>query len=104
MSQSTQIPKPPIVLKVSIREHLALLEVEGFKLPPAERREIPTMAELAAAAGMTTQGLYNISSPSIKKVNIAVLSTVINELRRRGFEVEVGDLLREYPAEIEGGM
>lgn len=83
---------------ITIKEHLARLEAQETQRPPNQRRPVPSMAELAEAAGITRQGMYNFASGSVKMVNLEILSAVINELLRRGFPADVSDLLTAYPA------
>lgn len=43
--------------------------------------------------------MYNLVKGHVKHVNLELLSLVLSELRHRGFDVEVSDLLTAYPAE-----
>ena len=83
---------------MALQDYLVLLEASEIEKPPSQRREVPSLVELATITNMSRQGMYHFSSDEVRRVNLDTLAAVINELRRRGFEVEVGDLLREYPA------
>lgn len=89
-----------MTVTVTLREHIAKLEAEEAQKPPAQRRSVPTLSELAEAAGITRQGMYNIAGGNIKMVNLEILSAVINEFRRRGFSADVSDLLTAYPQSL----
>jgi DNA-binding Xre family transcriptional regulator len=84
---------------VTLKDYLKKLEAAETEKAPALRRNVPTIPELAAAAGVQRQTMYNIAGNNIKMVNLETLSAIMSELRRRGFEVEVSDLLKAYPAE-----
>lgn len=99
MGDSHGAPSPlsPVSVQVSLREYLIQLEASESIKPPHERRAVPSLPSLAAAAGFTRQGLYNLAGGNIKMLNLEVLSKVMNELRRHGFPVEVSHLLTAYP-------
>lgn len=85
---------------MSLRKHLATLEAIEYAKPPLQRRHVPTLAELADVSGITRQGFYAFAKEGAQLVNLNILSVVIAELRRHGFETEVGDLLVIYPANL----
>lgn len=84
------------IVKLALRDLLILLEAGEVGKPPSKRRAVPSLTELAEAANISRQGMVYFSEEA-KRVNLETLAIVLYELRRRGFEVEVGDLLREYP-------
>ena len=86
---------------VTLKEHLTNLESAENRKPPALRRHVPTIGELAKATSLTRQGLYRFADSDAKMVNLSVLSAVISELRRLGFSTELTDILTPYPGDIE---
>ena len=87
----------PVTVVVTIKEHLARLEAQETKKPPNKRRTVPSMAELAAAAGITRQGMYQIAGNRVRKLDLDTLSAVLNMLRYNEFPAEVSDLLTAHP-------
>lgn len=69
-----------------------LSEVESTK-PKDDRRSIPSISELARIAGIGRSGLTRISNNQIGNLNRKVLAKVISELRHRGFDTQVSDIL-----------
>lgn len=89
---------------MSLKKHLADLEAAEYAKPPTQRRAVPSMAELAAAVGVSRQGIYTFAKEDSQLVNLKTLSAVISELRRQGFPTDVKDLLIAHPSElVEGG-
>ena len=75
--------------------------IEAAKLP-SQRRDVPSLTELAKITGIHRVTLTNLANNRIKLVKLATLSAVLNELRRRGFDCTITDLLRTYPtSEVE---
>lgn len=89
----------PVAVIITLKEFITRLEAQEAAKPPRDRRAVPTIPELAEAADITRQGMYNFASGKIKMMNLDILSAVINEFRRRGFEVDVADLLTAFPAD-----
>lgn len=100
ISDSTsQGRKDTVSVQITLREHLAYLEAAEASKWPNQRKEVPGIPDLAAAAGVSRQAMYNIASRQVKMINLEILSAIINELRRRGFDTEIADLLTAYPVE-----
>ncbi len=91
--------KGDIVVTLTIAAYLAQLEAEVLA-NPRDKRKVPSVPELARAAGVSKGAMYNLVKGEVKHVNLELLSAVINELQRRGFEVELSDVLAMYPAEM----
>lgn len=99
MSSSTPNSQPEdVVIQLAIEPLLSRLEAEELRKPAPQRREVPSIPALAAVAGVHRVTMYNLVKGSVKQVNLALLSTIYNELRRRGFEVAISDLLIAHPA------
>lgn len=81
------------VLYVKLGPYLETLENEERLRPEAMRREVPTMKELAQAAGITPVSLSRLVRGKIKSLNFDTGAAIIAELRRRGFDTDVDDIL-----------
>jgi DNA-binding Xre family transcriptional regulator len=86
------------MIRVTLKEHLQQLEASEAVKHPSQRRDVPSIPELAEAAGVTRATLYNL--PSVQSVNLKLLDRIIDELNRQGFETELTDLLTTYPDEM----
>ena len=93
---NSELPED-VVIQLAIEQLLSQLEAEELQKPPLQRREVPNIPTLAEAANVHRATMYNLVKGNVKHVNLESLSAVYNELRRRGFEVEIGDLLTAYP-------
>jgi transcriptional regulator with XRE-family HTH domain len=88
----------PVVAVLTIGKCLAELEVQELgKLK--KTRDVPSIPDLARAAGVSRGTMYNLVKGNVKHVSLELLAAIINELRRRGFDVELSHLLTTYPAE-----
>ncbi|RMG89292.1 MAG: hypothetical protein D6706_21655 [Chloroflexi bacterium] len=78
---------------VNLKPYLAHLELEERAKPEEQRRPIPTLAELAEVVKLHRLSFYRIANNQISKLDLDVLAGIIAELRRRGFDTDVGDVL-----------
>jgi DNA-binding Xre family transcriptional regulator len=93
-----------VAVVITLKEHLTALEKAENDKPPLHRRHVPTIPELAEAAGMSRQALYNIINGQIKQINLETLASIIDALTIRGFSVDVPDLIKTYPkSEVGAG-
>lgn len=69
-----------------------LAEIESTK-HKSDRLPVPSIAELAEAVGIGRSGLGRIANNQIGNLNRKVLAKTIAELRRRGFDTQVSDVL-----------
>lgn len=87
----------PIVILVSINEHLDRLRVAEQSKPLNQRREVPSLADLARISNVPRATLYNLAGRKYESVRLDHLADIINVLREQGFSVTVADLLAEHP-------
>src|SRR5687767_4981461 len=81
---------------ITLKSYLARLEDEERFKPEGTQRKIPTVKELAAAAGVTpTQMQRIISGKRVSSLKLKVGGAIIKTLRKQGFPADVGDIL-EY--------
>jgi hypothetical protein len=69
-----------------------LRQVEGRK-PRSQRRPIPTMKQLALAAGIHPVTLSRLVRGRILALNLEIGAAIIAEMRQRGFDMQLCDLL-----------
>jgi transcriptional regulator with XRE-family HTH domain len=81
-----------MAIRVILKAYLDKLRGEEGRKPEGERREVPTIKELAEAVGVSRTWLSQLANGRERMVNLDILGDVAEELRRRGFAVEVGDL------------
>jgi hypothetical protein len=87
-----------VTVRVALDHYLASLEASETAKLPEKRRQVPSVAELAKAAGINRATLYNLIGNKTRSVNLDVLGAVVSELRQRGFEVDISDVIRIYPS------
>jgi hypothetical protein len=86
----------------TLKSYLARIEEEERTKPETRRRPVPTVADLARAAGVTPQAIYKIINGGITAMSFATGGAILAEFRRRGFPTQVGDLIGYADAESEG--
>lgn len=84
---------------VNLKSYLADLERDELAKPKEQRREIPTLADLADTVGMHRISFYRIANNQVGKLDLGIANQVIEEMRRRGFPMEVDDLLVYVPSQ-----
>jgi DNA-binding phage protein len=99
-SLPSSLTSEQLTVQMTLTDHLKRLDVAEFSKPLGERRPIPTIAELAEAAGMSRQGMYKLASNRVASVRFEVLASIMMELRQRGFPTDVSDLITAYPIEL----
>lgn len=77
---------------VTLKDLLLRLELEERQKPAKERRAIPTITELAAAAGVSRIAMSNLVNDNRQRIDLVMLEGALKELTRRGFDVEADDL------------
>lgn len=82
-----------MAVRVKLKSYLAQLEdSETFK-PEGERLEIPTVSALANEAKITRAQMHRILANDIRSLKLDVADSIIKSIRRRGFSMDVSDLL-----------
>lgn len=87
---------------VNLKSYLADLERNETARPEKERRQIPTLAELADVVGMHRISFYRIANNQIGKLDLEIADKVIAEMQRRGFPMQINDFLIYIPHEQVG--
>ena len=81
------------MVQVVLKEYLMRLKVAQYDSPKSIRRQVPTLIDLAKAAGVTRQTMSRFVNNETLGINREILTSIILELRRYGFDPKVGDLL-----------
>lgn len=82
-----------MAVKVKLKTYLAQLEDGEVFKPQEQRFEIPTVSALADEAGITRAQMHRILANDIKSLKLDVADSIIKSMRRRGFVMDVSDLL-----------
>jgi len=85
-------------LRVRLKYYLQSLEAREELKPESERLAVPTVAELAAGAGVTPATIYNILGRN-KHLNLDTLGRILGELDRRGFPTNIQDVIIQIKEE-----
>ncbi len=84
---------------IALGVYLEHLETVERTKPEAARRDVPTMRELARAAGISPVSLSRLVTGKVGSLNLHTARAILDELHRRGFEAEVNDILTYEPPE-----
>lgn len=72
---------------VAIKPYLETLKLSE------DRERVPTISELATAAGMHVNSYRRLAQNETGKIDKIAIGKTIAELRRRGFDTQVSDIL-----------
>lgn len=72
---------------IKLRSFLATLQDEGH--------EVPTITELANEIGVSRPQMYRIAAGKVDNLSLSAIAGIITAMRKRGFKMDIGDLL-EY--------
>lgn len=81
------------VVYVTLKEYLARLEALESTKPLEQRRDVPSMAQLARLAGVHPMTISRWVTGETKSTDHHVMSVIIDELQARGFDTDLTDLL-----------
>lgn len=93
MPTRTKFADGGATLYVVLRPYLEQLKALESSKPPSERRPIPTIEEIASDVGVSKAAIYNLASGEVQQLNLKIAGRIIASLRRRGFHMEITDLL-----------
>jgi transcriptional regulator with XRE-family HTH domain len=81
------------VMIVTLKSYLeTLAELERAK-PEADRRQVPNLVELAAAAGIHKATLSRWASGQIRSLSFDTAIAILDELNKRGFRSDLSNIL-----------
>lgn len=85
------------VMFVTLKSYLEeIAQIEKTK-PVERRREVPTMAELAKAAGIHPMTMSRWVNGITQTTNHNTVATIIHQMRCRGFSTDISDLMAYRP-------
>jgi len=88
---------------ITLKAYLENVETFERSRPEGQRRHVPSLRELARDVGIHEVTLNNIANNNIQQLNLGTGAKIITALRRRGFKMDVGDMIAyRPPEEIEG--
>ncbi len=83
---------------VTLKSYLDTLEELERLKPERDRRKVPTLTELAAAAGIHKGSMSRIVNGQVRYLSFEVGSAILDELNRRGFSSDITDIVSYHPA------
>jgi hypothetical protein len=78
---------------IVLKSYLERLEALEKSKPEASRLPVPSIPEIAADVGVSAAALYKIAAGDIQQLNLRIAGRLIVAVRRRGFPMELTDLL-----------
>jgi len=84
---------------ITLKSYLGHIEALERSKPPGTRRTIPTIGELADELGIHRVTLSNIVNGNIQQLDLKTGGRIITAMRRRGFEMDVTDMIAYRPPE-----
>jgi DNA-binding Xre family transcriptional regulator len=78
---------------INLEAYLSQLKAIEKMKPEDQRRKVPTLSELADCLGMHKTSIIRLSNNKVKQLSLETGDKIIAEMRRRGFPMEVGDLI-----------
>lgn len=96
------------ILYLTFGSYLQKIRSKEYQRPILERRQIPTYTELARIAGVSHSTVSRMARGDVDFLNLPVCHAVISEMRRRGFDIDIHDILtyigpppRKRPVDLE---
>ena len=84
---------------VTLERHLAILKESERAKPKEQRRRVPSYAALAIAAGVDTATISRLARGEIESLKLQTGAAILDELRARGFDSDLNDILAYKPKE-----
>jgi DNA-binding Xre family transcriptional regulator len=85
-------------LFINLDAYLSQLKAVESTKPKGERRHIPSLSELAESIGMHQTSLSRLANNKVEQLNLETGDKIITEMRRRGFQMTVEDLIAYIPS------
>ena len=96
------------ILYLALGSYFQKIRSKEYRRPILERRKIPTYTELARIAGVSQSTVSRMARGDVDFLNLPVCHAIISEMRRRGFDIDIHDILtyigpppRKRPADLE---
>lgn len=86
---------------IRLKSYLDELAAAEEAKPEAQRRQVPTMKEIAEAVDYNPVSMSRLATGKIRSLNLELASKIIDEVRRWGFPMETTDLVVYRPSKQE---
>jgi DNA-binding Xre family transcriptional regulator len=83
----------PMPMYINLKTYLSSLEAIERSRPANERKQVPNLSELARSLGMHQTSINRIANNQVNQLSLETADKIITEMRKRGFLMQVGDLL-----------
>jgi hypothetical protein len=87
------------IMYIRLKPYLEELAIKEEARPEEERRPVPTMEEIARSVKYNPVSMSRLVTGRIKSLNLELGAAIVDELRRRGFPMQVTDLVGYEPPE-----
>ena len=84
---------------INLNTYLSRLKALESTKPKEERRHVPSLSELAESIGMHQTSLSRLANNKVGQLSLETGDKIMTEMRRRGFQMEVTDLVAYIPSE-----
>lgn len=86
---------------INFEAYLSSLKAVESSKPERHRRRVPTISDLAKSIGMHQTTLSRLINNQVSQLSLETGDRIITEMRRRGFPMEVTDLITYRPPDPE---
>jgi DNA-binding Xre family transcriptional regulator len=80
-------------LYINLKAYLSTLEAIESTKPESDRKHVPSLSELADSLGMHKTSIIRLANNKVNQLSLETGDKIIIEMRRRGFPMEISDLL-----------
>ena len=87
---------------ITLKAYLENVDTYERSRSEGQRRHVPSLRELARDVGIHEVTMNNIANNNIQQLNLSTGAKIITALRRRGFKMDVNDMLAYRPPEDVG--
>lgn len=77
----------------NLGSYLKELKAIEYTYPEDKRLDVPSLTELAKMAKWNSNSMSKLARGDVASINIAVAGRIIREMRRRGFPMQITDLI-----------
>ena len=82
------------MIRIVLREYLKRLQaIETLKDKGQEKKDVPSLAELADLAGLHRGSIFRIAGNKGSSIHFKTANTIIKVMRKEGFDMKLSDLV-----------
>ena len=78
---------------VNLKGYLSKLRAIERSKPKDQQRIVPSLSEIARSIDMHQTSLSRLANNQVNQLSLETGAKIISEMRERGFDMQVGDLL-----------